>query len=434
MTRRKSTLACAALALTLCAMSLTACGQKVGSTGDEADPNALTYWSSWSEGEPQQKIFADAIADFEKESGINVDVRWLGREASTNINNANAVGDGPDLYDSGTDSLPDFRSKDGVSNVDDLLDETIPGDEVKVSDVLPPSVIAASSDESGLGLIPYTMISTAMWFNAAAHPEWVDAPPATFDDFLASAQKIKADGAVPIAQDGSINFYNAYWFYWLQMRHGGPGSLSALGGSAEAWDDPSVLAAARDIERLADAQLFQDAFLGTKFPEAQNAWAQGKYTFNLNGTWLASEVAPNLAGGVTPQTFVFPAVDGGSDTVEIGALGWTVNNKAKNPDAAKDFILFALQKKYIERISTQALNISARSDIDAPAPLTSLQQKLISAKTVNKTYDAAPGQYAGWWSDVFLPLDDKLLSGEISAEQFVTQGKTQTASYIAAAK
>ncbi|MGV8883091.1 MAG: ABC transporter substrate-binding protein [Rhodoglobus sp.] len=410
------------------AVVLTGCGTQV--TGGTPEDTTLTYWSAWSEGEPQQLIFADIISDFEKDSGITVDVRWLGRDYISTVENANAVGDGPDIYDSGTDHIAEFRDKDAIAPMESVLDEKIPGEDVTVGDVLSDSAIAASSDDEGLGLIPHTIISTAVWFDANANPAWVDSPPATFDDFLAAAEDIKASGKTAISQDGNINFYNAYWFYWLQMRHGGPGTLAALGADAAAWDDPSVLAAATDVERLVAAGLFEPDYMATQYPAAQNAWAAGDSTFELNGSWLGSETAANLAEGFEPATFQFPAVDGGHNSVDVGTLGWTINAQGKNPEEAAQFLAYSMQSKYIERISTEALNISARSDVDAPAPLVALQAAITAADEVNKTYDEAPALHSGWWNDVFLALDDKLLSGEFTAADFVSQGKQQTADYL----
>ena len=36
-----------------------------------------------------------------------------------------------------------------------------------------------------------------------------------------------------------------------------------------------------------------------------------------------------------------------------------------------------------------------------------------------------------WWGDIFLPLNDKLLSGKIDAATFVREGKKQTAEHLA---
>jgi raffinose/stachyose/melibiose transport system substrate-binding protein len=290
-------------------------------------------------------------------------------------------------------------------------------------------VLKTASDSSGLAMIPYTLTSSGIWFDAATHPEWVASPPATFDDLLTAAQKIKAAGRPPFAQDGTVNGYNAYWIYWLLMRHGGPGTLAALGKSADGWDNPAVLAAAQDVEKLVKADLIEPDYMATKYPAAQNQWAVRKEDMNINGTWLNSETSPDQVSGFQAQMFQFPSVPGGSDSVEVGSLGWSLNPKSPNLSTAESFLAFMMQKPYMSLISTQALNISPRSDVPAPPTLLAAQKAIINAKSVQGTDDNAPSLYSGWWNDVFLPLDDQLFSGKITAQQFVSMGKAQTASY-----
>lgn len=418
----------------LSAIALTACGTKVSgqSAQSAAAGTTITYWSSWSKGEPQQILFDRIISDFKRRTGITVTARYLGRNYISTVENAAAVGNGPDIYDSGTDHIAEFRSKGLVGSVAGVLGSKIPGERSTVKQVLSAPVLTASSDDKGVGLIPHTIISTGIWFDASKHPELATTPPATWADFLATAKSMKAStGQAPISQDGNINFYNAYWFYWLQMRNGGPNTLSALGGAADAWDAPSVLQSAQDVEQLVKADLFEKDYMGTQYPAAQNEWAQRKSTFELNGSWLASETAKNQASGFEPQTFPFPTTAGGHDSVDVGTLGWSINAKSTHTAADDEFLAFAMQKKYISQIATKALNITSRSDVPAPEALQNLQSEIIAAKEVNKTYDQAPSLHAGWWNDVFLPLDDKLFSGKLTATQFVAQGKAQTTTYLA---
>src|SRR5699024_7853178 len=65
-----------AAGVTAAAMTLAACSGP--GSGDEPSEE-FTYWSMWKEGEPQQKVMAQAIEDFEAETGITVDVQWQGR-------------------------------------------------------------------------------------------------------------------------------------------------------------------------------------------------------------------------------------------------------------------------------------------------------------------------------------------------------------------
>lgn len=427
--RRRSRLQGVAL-LTVLTLAAAGCGQKLNGKADSKTENELVYWSVWNSNEPQSKIIKSAMEDFGKQTGIKVDFKVRGRNQGQAVQEAVASGHGPDLFDSATDGLPDARARGLLANLDNVLDMKVPGENKTVRQVLPITVQKAAGDDQGLAMIPHTLMSTALWYDAHRHPELTANPPKTFDDFLNLLNTLKASGQQPIAQDGLVNTYNIFWFYWLLMRHGGPGSLRALGTSAEAWDKPEVLSAAKDVERLAKGDYFQKGWTGTKYPTAQTAWAKGQHVLNLNGSWLPSETKSVAAVDAEPRSFQFPLVPGGHDSVEVGTLGLALSAKAKHPKAAAKFLAFFLQKKYQERFSTEANNIPARADVPAPKSLIDVQKAIASATEFNPTYDQAPGAAPEWWDKVLLPLDDKLLSGKLSAEQFVARGKSQTADYL----
>ncbi|MFF0474847.1 extracellular solute-binding protein [Streptomyces sp. NPDC004284] len=411
------------------ALTATACGKRNGgdaAPGEEA--KSFSYTSTWGKDEPQAKIFQAALADFTAQTGIKADVKWMGRNGTDTLATEMAAGRGPDLFDTATDNMAKFRAQNLLAPVDDVLTAKIPGEDRTVGEVLSTAAKQASSDEKGLALIPHTVISTGVWFDATRHPELAGRPPRTWDEFLAYLDKAKKAGRTPLGQDGTVPFYNAYWFYSALVRAQGAGSLYALGTDAGAWDRPEVLAAARQVEKLAAGGYFQKSFMATKYPAAQDRFATGGYDLNINGTWLTSEIKPKLPAGARIDSFQYPA--GGKNSVEAGALGWGVNAKGRHPGAAKKFLAFFQQKKYTARIGTEALNIPSRSDVPAPENLTGLQKAITGATAVHKPYDGAPGLNA-WWTDVFLPLDDKLLGGKLSAEEFVARGRQKSATFIA---
>ncbi|MFI7005340.1 ABC transporter substrate-binding protein [Streptomyces sp. NPDC050145] len=420
-----------ALAL-LCTLALgaAACGKK--NSGDSAEGKAdasFSYTSTWGRDEPQAKIFRAAIADFTASTGIKVDVKWMGRNGTDTLATEMAAGRGPDLFDTGTDTMGKLRAQNLLAPLEDVLNQKIPGEGKTVGDVLPAAAEEASSDEKGLGLIPHTVISTGVWFDANKHPDLAETPPRTWPEFTAYLDKAKKAGRTPLGQDGTVPFYNAYWFYSALVRANGAGSLHALGTDAAAWDRPEVLAAAKQVQQLAEGGYFQKDFIATKYPAAQDKFATGTYDLNINGTWLTSEIKPKLPADAKIESFQYPA--GGKNSVEAGTLGWGVNAKGKHPDAAKKFLAFFQQKKYASRIGTEALNIPARSGVPAPENLTGMQKTITDATAVHKPYDGAPALNA-WWTDIFMPLDDKLLSGKITAREFVAQGKEKSAASIKA--
>ncbi|MEV0588089.1 extracellular solute-binding protein [Nonomuraea sp. NPDC050310] len=409
------------------ALGLAACGKKNSDAG-AAPAASLAYRSSWGADEPQGKIIKTLLDDFAKQTGTRVDLKFVGRNGNENLSTEMASGQGPDLFDTSTDNLATYAAQNLVAPLDDVLTAQVPGEGKTVQDVLPASVRQASSNDKGLAFVPHTVISTAVWFDAAKHPDLAATPPQSWEDFVAYLDRAKKEGRTPIGQDGTINFYNVYWFYSLLVRANGAGSLKALATDPAAWDRPEVLAAAERVSQLAKGGYFQKDFMATKFPAAQDAWAQGRYDLNLNGTWLASETKPKLAAGAKVASFQLPA--GGKNSVEVGTLGWAVNAKGKNVATAKSFLAFALQKKYVEQISATALNIPSRADVPAPEHLVAVQQAVAEATATHKTYDDAAADKT-WWNDRFLPLHDQLIGGKIDAAAFVKNGKQATTDYLA---
>ena len=76
-----------------------------------------------------------------------------------------------------------------------------------------------------------------------------------------------------------------------------------------------------------------------------------------------------------------------------------------------DFLAFAMQKKYIDRIGTDADNIPARADSPAPESLATIQKQIVAANTSSLDFDGIATINPQWWNDVFLPLNDKLIGG-----------------------
>lgn len=130
------------------------------------------------------------------------------------------------------------------------------------------------------------------------------------------------------------------------------------------------------------------------------------------------------------RSFQYPMVEDGFDVVEVGALGVSANAQSSKLKTALQFLKFLSKKEYMDRIGSEALNIPARIDSSSPDALASAKQAINNASHVFKTYDGAPALVQGWWNEVLLPLDDKLLSGEISAEEFVKRGREQTERYL----
>ncbi|MGH8917156.1 MAG: hypothetical protein ACRD0H_02250, partial [Actinomycetes bacterium] len=120
----------AVVAALLLATGTSACGEVGGGAAD------LTYWSMWKVGEPQQKVLAEAVADFEKETGLTVDVQWQGRDNLQKLVPALNTNSVPDLVDGPyVKAYPALVATDQARSLGAAYDLDVDGR--KVADLVP---------------------------------------------------------------------------------------------------------------------------------------------------------------------------------------------------------------------------------------------------------------------------------------------------------
>lgn len=427
---RRSNRAVALIASVALVGALAGCGTNLqgGAAESSGGKTTLTYWGKWAKGTPQATLFESIIKDYEKKSGNKVEVQWLGNGEEDQVKNSIATGAGPDFYDSAIDHTAEFRAAGALADMSDVFGTKIPGEDKTIEQVLPASVMKVIADSKGPGFVPHSVFSVGLWYDASAQPGFTDHPPKTFAAFLTAAKEIQSKtGKQPIALDGTINSYNAFWTYQLLLSTAGPGALSKLATDPAAWQSPEVRTGLEAVQSLVDAKLFQADYMATKFPDAQNAWAAGEQSFNLNGTWLSSETASVRASAVKPRIMVLPPVAATKNqVVEVGATGWAMSANSKHKKQVAEFLAFAMQKTYNDRIATDAGNIPSRADSPAPEELRTIQKQIDETTTPGLDFDGVATTHPKWWNDVFLPLDDKLISGSISVDEFLAEGAKQT--------
>lgn len=413
MASRKNALQAAAGAVLLFAVS--AC-MGAGSGGD-AD---LTYWSMWKVGEPQQKVMAKAVADFEKETGLDVDVQWQGRNNLQKLVptlNTNSV---PDLVDGPyVKAVPALVATNQAHALGAAYARDVEGS--TVSELIPKKYLDTIDIKLSNGqpwMLPYQITSDAVWYNAAEHPEIKKNPPATWDEWIAAMNKIKGSGEAPLAADGDVAGYNAYYFTTLLLREDGPGALEkvAKDKSGQAWRQPDVLAAAEKVEQLVDGGYLIKGYRASKFPAQQQKWANNKAAFLFMGSWLPTESSTYAAEGFDYASFPFPTT-GSHKSMRVDFSGFMVPKKADDAEAAQKFAAFFLRKEYQDAWGAKAKVIPIREDAKTSPEMAGIQKSIKSAKQFHQQNDGVA--FPGYNEKVFWPNSDKLFLGDMSAKEFV---------------
>nr|WP_309099021.1 ABC transporter substrate-binding protein [Fredinandcohnia onubensis] len=407
---------------------LAACGSESSSGGDKK--TTLTYWSNWNEGEPQQQVMQQIITDYEKVNpDVKIEVEWMGRQVLQKVRNAILSGNGPDIIDKNPSEIIGALGEN-VEPLDGVLEKNITNEDLAVRDVFLDGVLDLYKDGEKLYFIPYQLISSGFFYDKNMFEKYNVSAPKTWDEFIEVARTFKDAGIAPLAQDGSIGFYNAYYFYWLNTRINGSGAFHEAAGdtTGKAWDNPGFLEVAKKEQELVDAGFFKEGYEGSQFPTGQTQWAQGDAAMILNGTWIPQETGNYATDEFSYDIFPFPEVVGGKGSytdVEYELIGWAAP-KGANVEVVEDFIAFGMQKVYHQQIVDKIGNMSTRSDIEAPETLQSLRNHFNDSTEVHKIYDGVRGDYPEWWSTVFLPTHDKLLFGDLTAEEFIKEIKQAT--------
>ena len=415
------------------ALALSACGGGTGkpSADGAAEGGTLSYWSMWKVGEPQQLVIEKAIADFEKETGSTVKVQWQGRSNIQKLVPALNTNNVPDIVDGPYAKLAPVLGNTGEAlPLDGAYASEVDGS--KVSELIPEKYLKVSniSDADGKPwMLPYSLSSDGLWYNAAANPELETASPASWDEFIALLDKYKAEGKVPLAADGDIGGYNSMWFTTALVRSDGTGGFAKVVAdkTGAAWDSPSVLDAAKKVEQIVQGDYVVKGYNASKWPAQQQVWANGGAELMFNGSWLPTETGTYAAKDFKYSSFPVPPVAGKPTSARADFVGWAIPKKAENPELAQKLATHMLKKEYQDAYGSDAKVLPIRTDAAISPELATVKKAIDSADEIYLQNDGVT--YPGYVEKILWPIDDELFLGKINAAEFVEKMKSATVQY-----
>lgn len=213
------------------------------------------------------------------------------------------------------------------------------------------NLIAPPQDYSGKNYtIPLVFGSWGTFYDETLFTEKGWDVPKDWDSFLATSEKIKADGVYPYIHTGKYPYYIV-------------GGLLNTGFVSENGDNPQILkdqeaakegsfkndAVANTLKKIVDMRdkgYFDNASFGMSHTDSQMLFLQHKDAMIPNGLWLENEMKKDV-----PEGFKFgfiPSVmqkPGGKFVAIPYTSNIAIAKKAKNPDAAKAFIEFIFTKQ-----------------------------------------------------------------------------------------
>jgi raffinose/stachyose/melibiose transport system substrate-binding protein len=304
-----------------------------------------------------------------------------------------------------SDDVPDFFFSWGggvlkqQSETGALQDVTaaLDGDGGKLRSAYTPSSVDGLTFDGKTWAIPYKVGLVSFFYNktlfAKAGVKAEDIK--TWSDFLATVQKIKAAGIVPIAGGGGEKWPIHFYWSYLVMREGGQKVFEAAkNGEGEGFLDPAIIKAGDDLAELGKLEPFQPGYLGATWPQTLGVFGDGKAAMILGFEATEANQRKNAGDGKGLSSdnigrFVFPTVEGGAGkpTDTLGGLnGWAVTKKASKE--ALDFLAF-LTNAENERAMAKAgmlLPVAVGADDGVVNPLLAESAKQLAGSTWHQNF------------------------------------------------
>lgn len=333
-----------------------------------AGPVTLTFWDPFENSQDIQPLIESYRA-----AHPNVTVVYTKKDIdsySTDLLNALASGNGPDIFSINNAWVPSYSNKivEASSSVFNLSDYKKSFVDVAVSDF--------TKDGKILG-VPLSVDSLALYYNKdILGSAGIATPPKTWNEFVQDVQKIKKQdrlgyftvSGAALGTNGNVN--RAVDILYLFMLQQGVVPFSPDG--AYPMFDQSITQDGNSINPGQQALNFYTSFASPSSPNYNwnyksdysiDAFANGRaaflFTYSFNRQKIVQK-SPNLNFDVAPV----PQPNLDKPSVNFSNYwGEVVSRQTKNPQVAWDFLKFISSKNSLDKFYAQNKMPSSRRDL-----------------------------------------------------------------------
>jgi multiple sugar transport system substrate-binding protein len=363
---------------------LAACGEGGGGGGGGGSSGSkqVTVGSNASDTLPK-KAYEQVFANFQKASGITPKVNTVDHNTYQEQINNYLQGKPDDVWMWFAGYRMQFFAQRGLAgSITDVWG--------KVGGNFSEALKAASTGLDGQQyFIPFYYYPWAVFYRKSVFEKGGYQPAKTWDEFIALAKQIKADGMIPIAFADKDGWPAMGTFDYLNMRINGYDFHISLMGGKESWTDPKVLKVFDTWRELVPYQ--QEGSLGRTWQEAAQSLAQKKSAMYILGMFVGQQVPD--ADRDDLDFFAFPEVDStiGTDSVEAPIDGFMLAKSPKEEANAKQLLEYLAGTEAVETyLKSDPNNIAANNTADTSG-YNALQKKAVeligSAKHISQFLD-----------------------------------------------
>ncbi len=412
------------------ALALTGCSSSTNgnpSSSESGKKVTITFMHLWPAGSSKQQnmIVNEIIKEFEKQNP-NVTVKQEVLENEQYKNKLKILASSNELPDVGMTWAAGFLEPYVKGNLFAPLDDILNSG---LKDKFVSGTTEAYAVNNKTYALPLELNITPIYYNKKIFSKYHLEPPQTYEDFKNIVQTLVKNGVAPIALGNKDRWTGSLWYMYLADRIGGADTLKNAINRKGSFEDPSLIKAAEEVQKLVKMKAFIKGFNGLSNDEAKSEFMNEKAAMYLMGTWELPNFTTNEE---VPKEFrdkvgffKFPVVDGGKGDVNswVGGpgVGLFVSENSKVKKEAKEFVKFFIEK-WGEQSVTKAGVIPATkvdtANIHLPQLYIDVLSELNKASNITLFADVQMNPEA---AQTHLNLIQSLFGEEVTPKDFVKQ-------------
>src|SRR5688572_28123505 len=233
-----------------------------GGDGEASGDQVVIEWWHITTAENQKAVWQKLADEYMAEHpNVTIEITVLENEAfKTKLTTVMQGGEPPDIFQSWGGGTMNEHAEAGL-----LKDITADLETDGWGETFAPGALGVYSHQGKNYGVPWDMGMVGIWYNKALFEEAgldPENPPATWDEFLAAVEALKAAGITPIAVGAGDKWPSAFWWEYLVTRIGGQDAFAAAADRSGSFGDPAFVEAGERLNELIALEPFQEGFLG----------------------------------------------------------------------------------------------------------------------------------------------------------------------------
>jgi len=213
-----------------------------------------------------------------------------------------------------------------------------------------PSFLDVNRVQGRYYVIPFVATSEWMWYNKKILQRygWTEAP-RTWGEMLKMAEKLKANGIIPIALGTRERYPAGNWMCLLCQRVAGDETFAGVFGrrSGYSFTHPDIVKTLELLEELYRKEYITEGAVGMSADAATMLLFRDRAAMMPKGSWMVVLCKDQAPEGFEYDIFPVPEVEGGKGYIDfiVGAANGYCVGKGPNAEEAINYLKFFTSRK-----------------------------------------------------------------------------------------